>query len=78
MSHSKCSVLQSRPEVFLQTDSLFLVFSSINGLLSLDTVEFSVGFVLILALNRNTAINITVWRHLFSKIVFSGPNSKVN
>lgn len=34
MSHSKCSLLRSRPKVFSQTDSLFMVFSSINGLLS--------------------------------------------
>lgn len=40
MSHSKCSLLQSMPKVLLQTDSLFMVFSSINGLLSADTMGF--------------------------------------
>lgn len=62
MSHSKCSLLRSRPKVLLQTDSVFMVFSSINGLLSLDTMGFSVGHIFILVLNRNPAINITVWR----------------
>lgn len=37
MSHSKCSLLRSRPKVFLQTDSLLMVFSSINGRLSADS-----------------------------------------
>lgn len=70
MSHSKCSVLRSRPKVFLQTDFLFMVFSSINGLLSPDIAGISVGRVLILTLNRNAAINIIVWRHSSSKMVF--------
>lgn len=44
MSHSKCSLLRSRPKVLLQTDSLFMVFSSINGLLSPDTMGYGTNF----------------------------------
>lgn len=78
MSHTKCSVLQSRPKVFLQTDSLFMVFSSINGLLSPDTMGFCVGHILIFVSKRITAVNIIVCRHLLYEITFSRSNPKVN
>lgn len=74
--HESLKALRSRLKVFLQTACLFMVFSSINGLLSPDTVGINVCCIRIWLLNRNTAINITLCRHLSSQEVLSWSDSE--
>lgn len=62
-----------RPKALLHTDSQFVVFPSINGLLSVSAVGSSQSAFL-----RNTAINIIDLRHLFSKTHFQSWNRKLS
>ena len=71
MSHLKRSLQRSGPKVLLQTDFLFMVFSSINGPLSPDTMAFTVGCIFYSISNGNSNINIMALGQLFSEIVLS-------